>query len=54
MGFQRMSRTDKGVHAGLSAITFKADVKSDYLKGSSSDADVKKNGKSDLMHDIDQ
>lgn len=52
-GFQRMSRTDKGVHASLSAVSIKADILPEFITQpeATDDQDVKK-GKVDLMHCI--
>lgn len=51
-----MSRTDKGVHASLSAISFKADILPEFLiqeqSGQEQEQGVKK-GKIELMHLID-
>lgn len=49
-----MSRTDKGVHASLSAVSIKADILPEFISqpDSSGDQDGKKN-KTDLMHCID-
>lgn len=49
-----MSRTDKGVHASLSAVTFKGDIKLNFIKGVETVEELKKRGKKELMHDIQQ
>jgi len=48
-----MSRTDKGVHASLSAVSIKADILPEFITQpeATDDQDVKK-GKVDLMHCI--
>jgi tRNA U38,U39,U40 pseudouridine synthase TruA len=52
MGFQRMSRTDKGVHASLSCVSVKADIKLNFIEGVETVEELKKRGKQELMHDI--